>query len=780
MQFKDKLLNIGDMLNKYFAVPFCLSVFAISITISVFRLRFNNFSDSFVLYTGLIFGFLAFFLWFKKLDEENKIRKLIVKFCLPLFLLSLLIITIHNLNFLTKFDLHLIQSINPHLVIIVIMSGFITFYVNREKVEQEINRGQDDGELTEQKYLVEFSEKFSRIKKIPILRNVAKWMHKEGWKYSIGLLLVIIFGFILRFLGALWGNINLDEGIHLYDAKLLTEGFVPFRDYFTREPYYIYLLSFLVKIFGANLLTSRLLSVIASSLAIPVIYLLGKNIFSKRIGFIAAIFFALSPFVINETYLGNLYGVYPLITALVFLSFSNLLKNINNKTILTTGFLLGLAVHFYRLTVFCFPIVGLILGFIAINKNVKIRHLFFFCLSTAIPFFTPIIYFSLISGYHNFETIYGANELIIAFLSLPFGFLSGVILNKLWQKYKEKGQIITSCSLLLLLIFSIYSFLNIGIQPNYKGKILFDALLQSWHLIFFVLVALIIYLKKIIFTNLKLFFTLKIIFLGLMLYLAYYGTTTAQNLQIFGARIIPIDLKNIFLLFYSLSIIFLFFLNQKLNFKSVNFQKDTIYWWLLFFAPATFYLIQVQIFSNIFLSFIVLGCIMTALGFDFLTKIFQTSFVTVKISLILMLVGFLLAPIYLYSTVSLRERMWPQEARIEIGNYIKENTQEKEEIFTNAIIFVVENNRRVALNLSRSTIYATNDVYMPDYTGSAKNLVSSIELANYIKTNVNLILIDNRTVNLFKNNQDFTNIKQYYYLDKKWPQYEIEAWKKIN
>ena len=696
-----------------------------------------------------------------------------------LFLFLLLIITLGNFSYLEKFiDLSWVKKYQTTLSVLAITFGGLTFWHNRERIEQETETEQDNESLAEQKRKIEFPEKFPNISRIPIVRNFMKWMYKEERKYSVSLLLIIIFGFIFRFLGAIWGNINLDEGIHLYDAKLITEGFTPFLDYFTREPYYIYSLSLLVKIFGSNLLTSRLFSVVASTLTIFIVYLLGKNIFSKKIGFIAAILFSLSPFIIYETYLGNLYGVYPLIMGLVFLSFSNLFKNPNNKTTIASGFLLGMAVNFYRLTVFYFPLIGIILGIITILKNVKIRHLGLFYLSTFIPFFAPIIYFSLLSGYNNFEIIYGTNELIIAFFSLPVGLLVGIISTKFWQKHKEKAQIITFCFFLLLITFSIYSFFNIGIQSNYKAKILFDALLQSWHLLFFVFIALIIYLKKSLFTNLKLSFTLKVIILGIMLCLCCYGTSTAQNLQNFGARIIPLDLKNIFLFFYSLSIVFLLFLSQKLNFKLIHFRKETLYWWLLFFAPLTFYLIHVQIQSSVFLSFVVLGCVMASLGFNFLTKIFQTYSLPIKINLIIMLIIFLSSPIYLYLTIPLRDRMWPQEARTEVGNYIKKNTKEGEEIFTNAIPFVVENNRKAALNLSRSTIYANNPVYMPDYTGTAKNLVSSQQLASYIKNNINLILIDNRTVSIFQKNKDFTNIKQYYYLDKKWPQYEIEAWKK--
>ena len=744
--------------------------------------------------------------WEKKIKALPYYPKLecIAKY---IFLSGLLVITANqllpNLEFAAEFYnkyFFWIDYIKNHLVILTILFGAFTFWMNRDKVEVDLEKEKKEEETAEKNRAKIFDKKYSKWKPRKLNFNSPKnavfsilylllfifhylffgfirWMHKEGWRYVLGLILIMILGFIFRFLGAIWGNINLDEGIHLYDAKLITEGFVPFRDYFTREPYYIYLLSFFVKIFGTDLLVSRLLSVIASTLTIPIIYLLGKNIFSQKIGFISAIIFSLSPFVIYNTYLGNLYGVYPFVLSLVFLSFFYLLKDTNKKNVLVAGFLLGLAVHFYRLTIFYFPIIGFIWG-LQIYKKTKLKKFLLFCLSIILPFFLPLIYFSYQAGYCNFEIIYGTNELIIAYFSIPLGLIFGIIFSKLWQKYNTKKQIIVFSLLLLLFGFSIFSFLNIGIIKECKAKICFDALLQSWHLIFLIFVVLAIYLKKILFNNSKLSFVLKIVFLGTILYLAYYGIIVAQNLQLWGARILSIHLKYLFLVIFSLSIIFLFFLNQKINFKLLNFKKDTVYWWLLFFAPATFYLIHVQIFASNFMSYIVLGSIMAALGFWFLLKIYQNSNYVIKVSLIIILFGLIYAPVYLYAKFPLRERMWPQEARKEIKNYIKQNTVKNEEIFTMANVFVLEANRKSVLDLSRSLIYAVNPIEIPDLIGTAKNLIPSDELARYVKNNINLILIDNRIKQIFLTNNDFKNIQKYYYLDKKWPQYEIEAWKK--
>ena len=44
-------------------------------------------------------------------------------------------------------------------------------------------------------------------------------------------LIILVLGFLLRLYFALTVHLNLDEGSYLYDAQLLRDGKVPFRDY---------------------------------------------------------------------------------------------------------------------------------------------------------------------------------------------------------------------------------------------------------------------------------------------------------------------------------------------------------------------------------------------------------------------------------------------------------------------------------------------------------------------------------------------------------------------
>jgi len=128
------------------------------------------------------------------------------------------------------------------ITILAITFGAITFWRNRERVEQEIEDEKVSEEEAEIKRAKEFDRKFSRLSWfnfsygikdawedkryfISILRalvspfiwfarlpySFVKWMYKEGWWYSCGLIIIVILGFVLR----IW-NLNYLDGSDNY------------------------------------------------------------------------------------------------------------------------------------------------------------------------------------------------------------------------------------------------------------------------------------------------------------------------------------------------------------------------------------------------------------------------------------------------------------------------------------------------------------------------------------------------------------------------------------
>lgn len=105
-----------------------------------------------------------------------------------------------NLKSYYLFDrfLNNLEAIQPGIIIITFIFGTFLLYINRDKI-QDMEK-EPEIELEGEKIRKNnFSEKFPKINKIPVLKSIVKWMYKEGWLYSFWLLFIVIFWFILKY-----------------------------------------------------------------------------------------------------------------------------------------------------------------------------------------------------------------------------------------------------------------------------------------------------------------------------------------------------------------------------------------------------------------------------------------------------------------------------------------------------------------------------------------------------------------------------------------------------
>jgi hypothetical protein len=188
----------------------------------------------------------------------------------------------------------------------------------------------------------------------------------------------------------------------------------------------------------------------------------------------------------------------------------------------------------------------------------------------------------------------------------------------------------------------------------------------------------------------------------------------------------------------------------------------------------------VQLFSNNFISYAVIGSILASFGLYILIKSLSAFSNIQKLILTLILIQFWFLPIFIYKTIPLKDRAYPQKTIEEITDYLKNNTKKEDRIFTNELIPVLESGRKSFMNLSRASVYGVSSVYMPNYIGVSKNLIPSKELANKILKECDYILMDRRTKSIFSSNEDFKNIESNYQKIKEWPEIDISLLKKIN
>src|SRR3989344_8313792 len=127
----------------------------------------------------------------------------------PYFFLAILIVL--ALNQFLKLDFLLDRNI--HLVILGIAFGFLAFYKNRDRIEQEIEDEKANEEKEEERRKEEFAYMFPRINKIWGLRWIVKWMYKEGGKYILFLIVLIIYASIIIYQNLGSHNLYHDEDI---------------------------------------------------------------------------------------------------------------------------------------------------------------------------------------------------------------------------------------------------------------------------------------------------------------------------------------------------------------------------------------------------------------------------------------------------------------------------------------------------------------------------------------------------------------------------------------
>ncbi len=210
-------------------------------------------------------------------------------------------------------------------------------------------------------------------------------------KQLVVVLLLTLVAFALRYSGIASNppSLNWDEASHGYNAfSILKTGkdewgksfpliFRAFGDY--KLPLYIYLTTIPVAIFGLNIASTRLISVIAGSLAVPGIYLLFKQLFPKfklKIGklslepaLLAAFLLALNPwhfFISRPALEANLS-----LTLIIFATWALVKASKKSPDYLLSSILFSLSLHTYNTARVFVPLI-LLMWFVIYRPKFKI------------------------------------------------------------------------------------------------------------------------------------------------------------------------------------------------------------------------------------------------------------------------------------------------------------------------------------------------------------------------------------------------------------------------
>ena len=191
---------------------------------------------------------------------------------------------------------------------------------------------------------------------------------KSSKKYSQLLLISILFLSIFIRLFFIHPTFS-DETFYFNAAKQILNGYIPYKDFFfSHPPLQIYAIAFLYKIFGISFFIGKLLTLITSTLSALLIYLILKELYDIRAGFLASIIFLLNPVFISFSTMG--YGMWE---TLIFILLS-LYLIIKNKLNLA-GIAFTTAILFRYLAILYLPTLIILTYFR--KQNFKIFLLWF-------------------------------------------------------------------------------------------------------------------------------------------------------------------------------------------------------------------------------------------------------------------------------------------------------------------------------------------------------------------------------------------------------------------
>lgn len=270
------------------------------------------------------------------------------------------------------------------------------------------------------------SEKHSRIHKNPLTFYLI---------CSLVLLVTIFFRFY--YLNQVPDEMFSDHAEKLLDVMDILDGKAPifFVRNTGREAIQFYLTAAIVKVFntGITFTSLKLGTVFLGFLTLPFIYMLGKQIFNKRAGILAAFFAGIAywPNVISRV--GLRFPLYPLFAAItLYFLFKGLVEKRFNQLVLA-GLFLGLGLHGYspiRIMPILVAVIFLIFIFIEKSRKNRIFALngLFLLASSALIIFLPLLRFILenpgsfnyrvLSRLTSVETPINGSVLVILFTNL--------------------------------------------------------------------------------------------------------------------------------------------------------------------------------------------------------------------------------------------------------------------------------------------------------------------------------------------------------------------------
>ncbi len=173
-----------------------------------------------------------------------------------------------------------------------------------------------------------------------------------------------------------------------------------------REPLLFYLTALLAQLTGLNFYTLKLITALLGIATLPVVYLLGREVYNDLVGLVAALLLAVAKWHVLISRVGFRGILTPLAVALVAFFLLRGLKNGRRGDFLWAGFFLGLSLYTYTAALALFPATFLGLALYVLAGRARdlwrVRRSLFLALLVALLVALPMLRYMLIDGREQF------------------------------------------------------------------------------------------------------------------------------------------------------------------------------------------------------------------------------------------------------------------------------------------------------------------------------------------------------------------------------------------
>lgn len=184
----------------------------------------------------------------------------------------------------------------------------------------------------------------------------------------------MILGFILRLSLFLTQPVGWDGGIFLYWANLINDGEIPYKDFFIRDPVYIYLVALSIKTLGVSFPVVSLASIVPSVLTAPILYKISREIFDQLTGLVSALVFSFAPTILWYSTVLDMRSLMLFLSVLGMWALVKSLKTSNTLFLVLFGLIIGIGTFAYRAIAIYAVTLPLFLVFLNYKSGLSLRN----------------------------------------------------------------------------------------------------------------------------------------------------------------------------------------------------------------------------------------------------------------------------------------------------------------------------------------------------------------------------------------------------------------------